>query len=442
MGIRYSSVVDAPLRQVFDWHARPGAAVRLTPPWQPLTIVREAASLRDGHAEFALPAGLRWVAEHRPQDYRESAAFVDELDSFPLRSVLHWRHRHEFALVDEDRTRVTDTVDTPVPERILRPMFTYRHRQLAEDLAAQEWAAELCGEPMTVAVTGSGGLVGTALTALLTTGGHRVVRLVRGPADRAGERSWDPKAPAPGLLDGIDAVVHLAGASIAGRFSPGHKRAVWGSRVGPTRLLAKAAADAGVRVFVSASAIGFYGADRGDELLDEDSARGTGFLSDVVTDWEAAAGSAAEDGVRVVCVRTGVVQSPRGGALRVQRPLFSAGLGGRIGDGRQWLSWIGIDDTADVYLRALVDERLSGPVNAVAPTPVRNREYTRILAGVLSRPALFPVPEVGPRLLLGQEGAREVALASQRVEPAKLAAVGHSFRHPDLETALRHVLGR
>ncbi|HEY1175366.1 MAG TPA: NAD-dependent epimerase/dehydratase family protein, partial [Phytomonospora sp.] len=285
MGIRYSSVVNAPLRQVFDWHARPGAVVRLTPPWQPLTLVEEAASLRDGHAEFALPAGLRWVAEHRPSGYRESTAFVDELDSVPLRSILHWRHRHEFALVAEEKTRVTDTVDTPVPARILRPTFSYRHRQLAEDLLAQRWAAELRPEPMTVAMTGSGGLVGTSLAALLTTGGHRVVRLVRRPARGPGERLWDPASPSPGLLDGVDAVVHLAGASIAGRFSPSHKRAVWGSRVEPTHLLARAAAAAGVRSFVSASAIGFYGADRGDELLDEDSPRGTGFLADVVTDW-------------------------------------------------------------------------------------------------------------------------------------------------------------
>ncbi|MGY2061177.1 epimerase, partial [Nocardia gipuzkoensis] len=197
-----------------------------------------------------------------------------------------------------------------------------------------------------------------------------------------------------------------------------------------------------VSTFVCASAIGYYGADRGDEILGETASRGTGFLAHVVTAWEAASAPAEAGGVRVVRVRTGLVQSPSGGTLRLLRPLFAAGLGGRIGDGRQWQSWIGIDDLVDVYHRALWDGELSGPVNAVAPQPVRNSDYTRVLARVLHRPALLPVPKFGPALILGSEGVDELAAASQRVAPARLAAAGHHFRDEDLESALRHVLGR
>ena len=207
-------------------------------------------------------------------------------------------------------------------------------------------------------------------------------------------------------------------------------------------MLAEVAAQASVRVFVTASAIGFYGADRRDEILTEDSRRGDGFLAELVVDWEDAAQRAKSGGARVVMVRTGIVQSPRGGALRLLRPLFEAGLGGPIAGGRAWMAWIGIDDLVDIYLRALMDPGLEGPVNATAPEPVRNTEFTRVLAGVLHRPAFVPVPSLGPRLVLGREGATEVALASQRVHPTKLTAAGHRFRHPTLESALRHVLGR
>ena len=205
--------------------------------------------------------------------------------------------------------------------------------------------------------------------------------------------------------------------------------------------MASSSAD-GPRTFVSASAIGFYGFDRGDTQLTEDSTRGDGFLADVVADWEAATAPAVDAGLRVVPVRTGIVQAAAGGTLRLLRPLFAAGLGGRMASGRQWLSWIGLDDLLDVYYRAIYDDRLSGPVNAVGPEAVRNSEYTRELARVLHRPALIPVPSLGPRLVLGEQGARELAEASQRVVPSKLLSVGHRFRHPDVADALAHQLGR
>jgi uncharacterized protein (TIGR01777 family) len=451
MGLTYSSVVDASVGDVFSWHTRPGAMTRLTPPWLPVRVLREASSLRDGQAVLGLPGGLRWTAVHQPGDYDPPHAFADELTS-PL---LPWRHRHQFSLDGERSTLVTDVVDTPLPARALRSMFVYRHRQLADDLAALARARQLGPgtgtDPLTVAVTGSGGLIGTALTALLTTSGHRVIRLVRRLPRHAGERYWQPEDPAPGLLDGVDAVIHLAGASIGGRFTPEHKAEIRASRILPTRRLAELAANSPaasspasdtLKAFVTASAIGIYGPDRGDEVLTEDSARGEGFLADVVADWEDAAAPAAAAGVRTVQVRTGIVQTPRGGMLRLLSPLFEAGLGGRLGSGKQWLAWIGLDDLLDVYLRAVLDPDLSGPVNAVAPEPVRNTDYTRALAAVLHRPARLPVPGFGPRLLLGAEGAREIAQASQHVRPERLIAAGHEFRQPELAGALRHLFGR
>jgi uncharacterized protein len=449
MGLEFSSVVDAPRDDVFAWYARPGAFERLSPPWSPMRLVSEAASLRDGRAELALPGGLRWVAQHQADGYDPPRRFVDTigsdgLASLPARIAVRWRHIHEFDDLGGDRTEVSDRVETPVPGAALRPMFVYRHRQLADDLAAHQLAARNGLGPLTIAVTGSSGLVGSAVSAFLSTGGHRVIRLVRHGAHGSDERQWDPDAPDPDLLTGIDAVIHLAGASIAGRFTDGHRKAVRDSRIGPTRRLAEliAGTAGGPSALISASAVGYYGYDRGDEDLTESSERGDGFLADVVADWEDATAPAAQAGVRVVQVRTGIVQSPRGGTLRLMRPLFSAGLGGRLGSGRQWLSWIGIDDLIDIYHRALWDTTLSGPVNAVAPQPVRNAEYTRTLARVLRRPAVLPVPPLGPRLLLGAQGARELACASQLVVPQRLVDAGHRFRQPELDSALRHLLGR
>jgi uncharacterized protein (TIGR01777 family) len=228
----------------------------------------------------------------------------------------------------------------------------------------------------------------------------------------------------------VDAVVHLT--------------AIGDSSIEPTRKLAECAArsPAGPRAFVIASATGYYGVDRGDEPLTEDSACGQGPLADMVARCEEASSPAAEAGLRVVTVRTGVVQAADGGTLKVMRRLFATGLGGQLGSGRQWLSWIGLDDLLDLYYRAVYDDRLVGPVNAVSPNPVRNIEYTRALGAVLHRPALMPVPAFGRRLLLGERGAREFAGASKRVLPDKLAAVGHRFRQPEVADALAHQMGR
>lgn len=436
MGIESATLLSAPREDVFAWHARPGALRRLLPPWLPLTLEREAGSLADGEAVLRLPAGVRWTMRHQPDAYDPGRRFAAEGDLPLTRSRGTWRHEHLFEDAGEGRTRVVDRVDSAAPSMTLRPALTYGYRQLHGDLAIADDLRELAPRSLTIGMTGASGLVGSQLAALLTTAGHRVVRLVRSGHPTPHTRVWDPQAPAADLAAGLDAIVHLAGAPIAGRFTDKHRRAVYDSRVGPTGRLARVAGDI---PFVSASAIGLYGADRGDEPLDESASRGAGFLADVVADWEADAASATG---RHVCVRTGIVQSADGGALGLQRPLFAAGLGGPLAGGRQWLSWIALDDLLDIYYRAIVDERLEGPVNAVAPHPQRQRDWADTLGAALHRPTALPTPGIGPRLLLGSDGAREVAEASQRVVPARLRELGHAFRFPHLEDALRHTLGK
>ncbi|MEY2966256.1 MAG: hypothetical protein RLY50_306 [Actinomycetota bacterium] len=295
---------------------------------------------------------------------------------------------------------------------------------------------------MKILVTGASGLIGSALVPSLGAHGHSVVRAVRRPA-RDGEVQWNP---ADGILDpahlaGVDAVVHLAGAGIGDkRWSDSYKREILESRTKSTDLLARsiAAAENGPKVFLSGSAIGIYG-PRGDEELPENASHGDGFLADVCRQWEEASGPAEQAGARVVHLRTGIVLSPKGGALKKQLPLFRLGLGGRFGNGRQWQSWISIDDEVGAITH-LLGSSLSGAVNLVAPQPVTNAEFTRVLARVLSRPALFPVPSFGPRLLLGGELADALLFTGQRVVPQALVSDGYRFAHPDLETALRALL--
>ena len=298
---------------------------------------------------------------------------------------------------------------------------------------------------MRVAVTGSHGLIGGELVAELGRQGHEVTRLVRRRA-RTNEAAWDPTAGTieAAKLEGHDAVVHLAGVGIGDhRWTDDHKKAVLESRVKGTGLLARTLAglSSPPKVLASGSAVGFYGYQRGDEVMTESSPRGGGFLAEVVDAWERAAAPAADAGIRVVNVRSGVVLTAKGGALKKQLLPFKAGIGGRLGTGRQWLSWISLEDevAAILHLLGAVDRR--GPVNATSPEPVTNAEFTATLARTLRRPAFMPVPNLALYALFGREMTEEMVLGGQRVVPRALEASGFAFTRPRLEDALRATLG-
>ncbi|MHB8594801.1 MAG: TIGR01777 family oxidoreductase [Acidimicrobiales bacterium] len=298
---------------------------------------------------------------------------------------------------------------------------------------------------MRIAVTGASGLIGTALTEHLRAAGHTVIPVVRRPATD-GEARWDPAMGTldVGALEGIEGAVHLAGVGIGDhRLTPVRRQAVVRSRLDSTNLLARSLANLASppTVLVSASAVGVYG-DRGDEILTEESTTGTGFVAQLCRDWEAAAAPAREAGIRVVHLRSGIVLSRRGGALARQLPLFRLGLGGRLGRGDQWTSWISIGDEVRAIAHTLQQAAIDGPVNVVAPTPVTNRQFTGALARALHRPARFAVPASALGVVLGRQLAHEVVLAIQRVLPARLAAGDFTFEHPDLDSALAALLGR
>jgi uncharacterized protein len=302
---------------------------------------------------------------------------------------------------------------------------------------------------MLVAVTGASGLIGTALVERLHAGGHQVLRLTRSRPAAPDQVHWDPAAGEldPDALAKADAVVHLAGKNIGDhlRWTARVKRELLQSRVQGTGLVARTMADlaggpGGPRVLVCASGVHYYG-DRGNEVLIESAGGGRGFLAGVVQQWEAAADPARAAGLRVVHLRTGLVQDAHGAGLPKQVLLFRFGLGGRLGSGRQWLSWISLDDIASAYLHALTHEDLVGPVNATSPNPVTNAEFTKILARVLGRPAFLRVPAIASKLVLG-ELADKLLFTSLRARPARLLETGYTFESPDLETTLRHTLGR
>ncbi|MFN7244352.1 MAG: TIGR01777 family oxidoreductase, partial [Dietzia cercidiphylli] len=363
--------------------------------------------------------------------------------SQPYAGLTGWVHEHNVTAGPDGTTVLGDRVRARVPGPLLSPVFAYRYRQMAHDLdRIRRLAGPDGGRALTVAVTGASGLVGTALCALLGVAGHRVIRLVRGAAGGVDERRWDTADPDPTLLDGVDVLVHLAGASIAGRFTDHHLATVRDSRIGPTRRLAElVAARDGATAMVSSSAIGYYGADCGDRLLTEEAGPGPGPLAEIVAEWEAACEPARSSRARVVTMRTGLVLSGAGGMLPPLAAITRTGLGGRLGSGKQWMSWIALDDLTDIYLRAVVDPSMTGTVNAVAPEPVTNARFTRVLGSVLHRPTVVPVPGFAPGLVLGSRGADELALADQRVDPALLRAVDHPFRYPGLRAALAHELG-
>ncbi len=450
--------IDLPVRaeEVYAWHERPGAFERMVPPWESVRVLERSGTLAEGRVvlEVAIgPLRQRWVARHR--DAQPGREFVDEQVEGPF---TRWVHTHHFEPLGPEHSRLLDRIAYQLPfgaagelaagavARRLARTFRYRQATLAADLAThRRYAAQT---PRTIAITGASGLIGRSLIPFLTTGGHRVVRLVRG---RAGpdDISWDPVAGRldAASLEGIEAVIHLAGEPIAGgRWTAESRRRILDSRTQGTTLLADTLArlTRPPRVLLSSSAIGIYG-DRGDERLTESSGLRTGpdtfFVEQVGHAWEAAVAPAESAGIRVVRARTGIVLSPAGGALAKMLPPFQAGVAGPIGSGRQFLSWIGIDDMLGGFLHLLSNDRLRGPVNLTGPMPVTNAEFTTTLARVLGRPAIIPVPAAALRLVVG-DMADELLLASTRVIPERLIESGYNFRHTELEPALRHVLGR
>ena len=297
---------------------------------------------------------------------------------------------------------------------------------------------------MKIVVSGASGLIGTQLVAKLSSSGHEVVRLVR-RSPKPGEIQWNPKSGTldAAALEGTDAVIHLSGAGIGDkRWTDGYRKEILDSRTATTALLATTMASLSRKpsVFLSGSAIGIYGA-RNDEQLTEVSTHGTGFLAEVCEQWEAAAKPAVDAGIRTVYLRTGIVLSPKGGALKKLLPLFKLGVGGKFGNGKQWQSWISIDDEIGA-IEHLLTANVSGAVNLTAPNPVTNAEFTKVLASVLKRPAIVPVPTFAPKILLGGELADALLFTGQRVIPAALNASGYMFKHTTLESAFRSLLSK
>jgi uncharacterized protein (TIGR01777 family) len=443
--------LNAPREAVWAWHLRPGALTRLTPPFESSEVLGagEVAerTLVTVRAELLPWVDSIWTMEHH--DVVPPGHFRDRMLRGPFD---RWEHLHRFEEAAPGRTRVTDEIGWQLPfgaigaladgwvrSRLSR-MFAYRHRTLAIDLAEQGRAQ---GRSLRIAVTGASGLLGRQLVPFLTTGGHQVTPLVRS-APREGEVRWDPKRPwNAGALDGYDAVIHLAGEAIAGgRWTAERKGRIRRSRVEGTGSLvaALAALPRPPRTLISASAMGIYG-DRGDRPLTEEAMDGTDFLAEVAQGWEHEAGALAKAGTRVVNFRFGVLLSPAGGALAKMLPPMMAGAGGKLGSGKQWMSWLALDDAIYLVHRALLDERYQGAINAATPSPMTNADFTDTLGAVVRRPTLLPVPALALRLLFG-EMATGTILASQRMVPARLQQLGFEWRYPTLEGALKHLLGR
>lgn len=440
--------------EVFAWHERPGALERLTPPWVDMEVEKRDGHIRDG-AKVVLrirrgPTSVRWELRHT--DYQEGRQFRDVQVSGPMGS---WSHLHRFLPREGGGCVLEDEIDFEPPlaplgkvlvpsliEKELDRLFRFRARRLRTDLARHAAGRRR----LTVAISGASGLIGSALSHFLTTGGHRVIPMVRDRRELGeGGVYWNPdtgEIDARGLAE-ADAVVHLAGASIAGgRWTDERKRRIKESRVKGTSLIARTLTGLrdGPKTLVSASAVGYYG-NRGNERLTEEAGPGKGFLAEVTREWEGATRPAQRAGLRVVLLRGGVALSPGGGALGQMLLPFKMGVGGRLGSGKQYLSWIDLDDHVALILHCVEDDSLSGPVNATSPHPVTNAAFTSALGRTLGRPTVIPVPALAVKAIFGQLG-KEALLWGQRVLPARALESGFSFAYEGVEDSLRFQLGR
>ncbi|NNF29697.1 MAG: TIGR01777 family protein [Gemmatimonadetes bacterium] len=450
------SQIDISPRELFRWHERPGAFLRLAPPWRDVSL-EAFEGIEDGdRAVIRLglgPARIRWVAEHF--GFEAGRQFCDRQVRGPFRA---WTHTHRMEPDGERGSVLVDDIRYELPlgalgravagrsiRRELDAQFARRHSVTRHDVESHA-RYNPDGRHLRIAVSGASGLVGSTLVSFLTAGGHTVQKLVRRPVHSPDEIEWNPKTGRVDVarMEDLDAVVHLAGESLfALRWTEEKKRRILSSRVEGTKLLSSALAslDRPPAALISASAIGFYG-DRGDELLDETSgpAKPASFLARVTLAWEAATEIASRAGIRTAHARLGVVLSPRGGALATMLPAFRLALGGRLGSRDQWFSWVDLDDVVGSIYHLIMTE-VEGPVNVTSPEPVTMEAYTRTLARVLRRPAFMPLPNSLVRIAAG-ELADEMLLASARVVPRRLQKTGYEFRSEGLEQALRSQLGR
>lgn len=449
------SAMPVSARELFDWHERPGAFERLTPGWEPSRVVSRTGGITNGsrvEVEVPLLGGLlhqRLLVEHR--DYVAGQQFRDVQIEGPFAK---WEHTHRMLALPDGTSVLEDQIDYELPvspfgefvagqfvRSKLERLFEFRHERTQTDLERHAVFTNL--PKQTIAITGGTGMIGSALTGLLRTAGHTVLWVTRKPDPSRGDIGWDPAAGTIDLaaMEGVDSVVHLAGANVGERWTPEHKRAILMSREQGTRTIVRALrqSKSTPKTLVSASAIGYYG-DTGSLVLDETAQKGTGFLADVTEVWESETRAAPAD-TRVAIARLGVVLSPAGGALAKMLLPFQLGLGGTLGSGNQWMSWVSLDDAVAALYHLVMTESASGVFNVTAPAPVTNAEFVDTLGDVLNRPTIIPVPAFALRALFG-EMAEATILGGQRVLPARLQAIGFTHRHPTLQQALAFELGR
>ena len=454
---RFPVVLPVAPSEAFAWHQRPGALARLLPPWENIQVLRRAANIDVGsQVEFLTRVGpfpLRWLAEHTaccPPEY-----FEDVQLHGPFK---HWRHRHQFNEMPDGKTILEDQLEYSLPggrcgawiarqsvEKKIERMFAFRHAVTRADL--QSHARYHNRQRIAVGITGADGLVGSALTAFLTTGGHSVTAICRSLRDTAAPEKivWNPGFDQE--LDHAshrwDAVIHLAGENIARRrWTAKQKREIWTSRVERTRSFCESLVSLSKRpsVLLAASATGFYAEPSITEISSEDAPQGEGFLAELAAAWEEACRPAIEAGIRVVHLRFGMVLSPRGGALRAMLPVFRTGMGGRVGVGNQIWSWVSLDDAVGAIHHALMESDIRGPLNVVSPLPVTNAEFTEKLARALHRWAPVPLSRGMAKMFLG-EMADAMLCSSIRATPEKLCDTGYEFRDSELDHALDHMFG-
>lgn len=460
----FESTSEVPLgaETTFDWHARPGALTRLSPHWAQEIVEESYPPIAPGsvaQVKTSVPGTYGLVRRPFSSVHSEGPSrfsFVDELKKGPLSQ---WKHTHEFTSV-AGGTKIDDHIEFSMAPQgfdvidrglthYLEATFDARRKRMLMDIDFLESTnapllARKKGKHILIA--GGSGMIGRQVAALFSTAGHFVRLLVRETPKFPYEVHWNPDLGIlnPRDLAWADAVVHLGGRSIATRFTKHAKDEIWSSRIDSTRLLVETMRGLPEAkrpsVFVCASAVGYYGA-KADEPVDESGPAGEGFLAEVCQKWEETAAGVEDAGIRRVSIRTGVVLTSLGGLLKLQAPLFLAGAGGRLGSGEQALAWISLDDVARSYVHAVLYDYVRGPVNAVAPELVTQAEFAEALAGHLRRPAWIPTPGFITEIMLGRDGAKELALADQRVVPEKLQETGYQFAHPTLAECFDEELG-